>query len=282
MKKQIASLTIMALLFLGSCTTVPPGSVGVVVHNFGDNKGVDNLAYTTGLSWYNPMSTTIFIYPTNVQTAKWTKDINEGNPVNEEITFTNKDNMVISADVSISYSLNAEKVPYFYVKFRNDDINGFTHGFLRNVTRDAFNETGGGFSIDQIMGDNAKFLSDVREKVQKQVQNIGVNIEQFGIIGAPRPPQGVVDAINAKLTATQLAIQKENEIRQAVAQSKKNIAIARGDSASLVINAAGEARANQLKQTTLTDNLLRQQMLDKWDGKLPVYGTIPTMFKDVK
>lgn len=281
MKKLFGILAILTV-FITSCTTVPPGSVGIVVHNFGDNKGVDNLASTTGFTWYNPMSTTIYTYPTNVQTAKWTKDVNEGNPINEEITFTNKDNMVVSADVSISYSLEADKVPQFYVKFRNDDINAFTHGFLRNVTRDAFNETGGSYSIDQIMGDNAKFLADVRAKVQAQVKEIGVKIEQFGIIGAPRPPQGVVDAINAKLTATQTAMQKENEVRQAQAQAQIDIAAARGDSASNVIAAAGEAKANQLRQATLTDNLLRQQMLEKWDGKLPVYGTIPTMFKDVK
>lgn len=283
MKKSISLIALaIVVMFLTNCKTIPPGSVGVVVHNFGDNKGVSDVAVTAGFTWFNPMSTSIFEYPTNVQTAKWTKDPTEGNPSNEEITFTNKDNMVISADVSISYSLIYEKVPYFYVKFRNDDINQFTHGFLRNVTRDAFNETGGSFGIDQIMGDNANFLSEVRKKVQSNVESIGVNIEQFGIIGAPRPPESVVGAINDKLKATQVAIQKENEVRQSIAQAKKDIAEAKGDSASMVIRAAGEARSNQLRQTTLTDNILRQQMLDKWDGKLPVYGTIPTTFKDVK
>lgn len=280
--KKLFAVMLISTLFITSCTTIPPGSVGIIVHKFGDNKGVDNLTAKTGFTWYNPMSTSIFEYPTNVQTAKWTKSIDEGNPINEEITFTNKDNMAISVDVSISYSLNPDKIPYFYVKFRNDDIEAFTHGYLRNVTRDAFNETGGSFAIDQIMGDNAAFLTKVRNRVQSEVSEIGVKIEQFGIIGAPRPPQGVVDAINAKLTATQTAIQKENEVRKAQAQAQIDIAQAKGDSASNVIKAAGEARANQLRQTTLTENLLRQQMLEKWNGVLPVYGAIPTMFKDVK
>lgn len=281
MKKVIKTIAAMAVVLTG-CKTIPAGSVGIVVHNFGDNKGVDNVATTTGFTWYNPMSTSIFEYPTNVQTAKWTLSASEGSPNNEEITFTNKDNMVISADVSISYSLIYEKVPYFYVKFRNDNIDGFTHGFLRNVTRDAFNETGGSYSIDQIMGDNTKFLDEVRKKVQASVSSIGVNIEQFGIIGAPRPPESVITAINAKLQATQVAIQKENELRQSIAQAKKDVAEAKGDSASMVIRAAGEAKANQLKQATLTDNIIQQQMLEKWDGKLPVYGNIPTLFKNLK
>ena len=32
---------------------------------------------------------------------------------------------------------------------------------------------------------------------------------------------------------------------------------------------------------SLTPLLLQQQMIAKWDGKLPVYGTIPTLFRDV-
>ena len=27
--------------------------------------------------------------------------------------------------------------------------------------------------------------------------------------------------------------------------------------------------------------IVQQMMLDKWDGKLPVYRTVPTLFKDV-
>src|ERR1700739_3208609 len=47
MKKLLLSTLILGTVLLTSCTTVPPGSVGIVVHNFGDNKGVDNVATTT-------------------------------------------------------------------------------------------------------------------------------------------------------------------------------------------------------------------------------------------
>lgn len=284
MKKQtnlIIAIAFLALMFSSCNKTISPGSVGIVVNNWGDNKGVQDVTTTTGFTWYNPMKTDILEYPTSVQTAKWTKDPSEGAPQNEEITFTNKDNMTISTDVSISYSLTASKIPNFYVKFRNDDITAFTHGFLRNITRDAFNETGGSYSIDEIMGNNTKFLAEVRSKVQKEVNAIGVHIEQFGIIGAPRPPQGVIDAINKKLQATQLAIQKENEIRQAEAQAKINIANAEGSAKSLIIQAEADATANKLRQQSLTPLLVQQQFIEKWNGELPVYGTTPQLFKDI-
>ena len=247
MKKFNILTVAILLLTIHSCTTIPPGYVGIVVNQFGSNKGVQDVTVATGLAWYNPIKYDIYEYPTNVQTAKWTASLEEGKPQNEEITFTNKDNLVISADISISYTIKADKVPSFYVKFRNDNIEDFTHGYLRNITRDAFNETGGSYSIDQIMGDNTDFILKVREKVQKQVSEIGINIEQFGIIGAPRPPKLVTDAINAKLESTQIALRKENEIRQAEADAKK-----------VQIAADAESYANKVKQVSLTPLLVQQ------------------------
>jgi len=64
-------------------------------------------------------------------------------------------------------------------------------------------------------------------------------------------------------------------VAKSVAQANKDIAEARGDSASNVIRAAGEARANLLRQNSLTENLLKQQWIDAWKaGGSLVPGTI--------
>lgn len=274
-------MVVIILLVLGStafttgCNTViSPGHVGILVNQSGSDRGVQDYPLKTGRVFYNPITETVFEYPTFVQTAKWTKDPNEGHPQNEEITFTNKDQMLISADISLSYSLKADKIPAFYVKFRSDEIDSFTHGFLRNVARDMFNETAGKYSIEQIMGDNGPFLAEVREKLQRAVEPIGVSIEQFGLIGAPRPPQSVIDSINAKAQAIQNAVRTENEIRQSNAEAQKRIA-----------QAEGEAKANQILTNSLSPTLLewrrisiQEQATNKWDGRLPQYnagGAVP-------
>jgi regulator of protease activity HflC (stomatin/prohibitin superfamily) len=184
--------------------------------------------------------------------------------------------MLISADISLSYTLRAEKVPAFYVKFRSDDLDKFTHGYLRNVARDMFNETAGKYSIEQIMGDNAPFLQEVRQKLQAQVDNIGVVIEQFGLIGAPRPPDAVIGSINAKVQAQQIALQKQNEIMQAEAEAKKAVAVAEGEAKAKIALAEGEARANQLLAGSISPVLIewqklrvQQQAIDKWNGVRP-------------
>ncbi len=251
------------------CTTISPGHVGIVVDQFGSEKGVQTYTPKTGFFTYNPFTKTVFEYPTYTQNYVWTASTAEGKPVNEEITFTIAGNMIISVDVSIAYSLDPEKVPAFYVKFRNDDLSGFTHGFLHNVTRDCFNETGGKYNLDQVMGDNAAFILAVRTDLESRVGQYGVKIDQFGLIGAPRPPNEVRAAITAKIGATQLAIQKQNEIVQAEADAKKTVAAAEGQAQAILRVAQAQAQANRILSESITDRLVQYKGIEKWNGALP-------------
>jgi regulator of protease activity HflC (stomatin/prohibitin superfamily) len=273
-------LLFAASLSLTGCgTTVNPGYVGIQVDYYGKDKGVQSYPVVTGRVWYNPITTAVLEYPTFVQTAKWTRSLNEGAPVNEEITFTNADGMSVAADISVSYHLEMEKVPAFYVRFRSDDLNVFTHGFLRNLARDKFDSHGGRFRIDQIMGDNAQFVRDVRADLQTELDAIGVRIDQFGFIGAPRPPQQVIEAINAKVHANQLALQKQNELVQVQADAAKQVANAEGYAKSLLVKGEAEATYNKKLADSMSERLIEKWKLDKWNGVLPTVtgGAMPIL-----
>lgn len=285
---KLTKLALLAALVVTSSACVgrvEPGHAGIQVNSWGTNRGVQDYTITTGGYTYNPFTTSVFEYPTYVQSAVWTRDKAEGHPTNEEVTFTTNDQMAVAIDINIAYHLVQEKVPAFYVAFRSDDLNAFTHGWLRNQARDCINETAGKYKIEQIMGDNAPFIREVREDLQKKLDPIGVVLDQFGIIGAPRPPQPVIDAINAKNKAVQQAIQVENELRQSEAEAKKKVAQSEGEARSKIALAEGEAKANQVLQQSITPTLIQWRQLEiqtrateKWDGKLPQYtlgGGIP-------
>lgn len=270
MKRSLVALALAVVAALsGACTRVGPGYVGIKVSMAGDDRGVNSAVSTTGWTFYNPLLSTVLEYPTFNQSAVWTANLNEGNATNEEITFTNADQMLVAVDVNISYTLDPTRVPDFYVKFRNDDLNSFTHGYLRNAARDAFNTHAGRYKIEQIMGDNAQFVAEVRHSLEAEVAPLGVQIGQFGIIGAPRPPQAVIEAINAKVHAVQLAQQKQNELVQVEADLAKERAKAETYSGNTLIYANAEAEANAKIARSLTAELVEWKKLDKWDGKLP-------------
>lgn len=262
----VAITLILAVSFFG-CSVIGPGEVGIKVNYFGTQRGVEDFPLVTGMILFNRLTTKVFHYPVYVQTAVWTHSPYEGKAVNEEITFNSKEGLIIAGDISLSYQLEPKKVPHFYVKFRSDNLDTFTHGFLRNVARDHFNEVGSQYAVDDIYGPKKEeFLKIIRDRINKEVGDFGVHLEQFGFIGAPRLPQGVVDALNAKIKATQDAIRAENELRQAQAEAKKRIAAAEG-----------EARSNEILTRSLSDTLLRwrsleitQKAVEKWDGKRPM------------
>jgi len=272
-----AAVLLMVVVFgMFGCTRIGPGHVGIEINQAGSQRGVQDFTVKTGYLLYNPLFTSVVEYPTYMQTVVWTANPHEGHPTNEELTFTTKDSMVVSADVNLSYQLLADKVPSFYVKFRSDDLDTFTHGFLHNVARDCFNEVAGKFGVEQIMGDNAPFLKDARDCLQGRVTDIGVNIQQFGIIGAPRPPQQVIDSINLKVQAAQIALQKQNEVLQAEADAKKKVAEAEGQAKSAIAIANGEAEANRIRSASINPQIIEWQKLmvtdrwiARWNGQVP-------------
>lgn len=276
MKSLKIMLAGMLMLMAVGCTRIGPGHVGLLVSMAGSDKGVLDTPVSTGWVFYNPVSTNVIEYPTNMQTVHWTKSADEGKPVDESVTFTNKDSMAINADVNLSYTLDASKVPSFYVKFLAKDIDDFTDGYLRNVTRNCLNEAAGEYEIAQIMGDNSAFLKNAKDCLQKQVSGYGVNIDTLGITGAPRPPKVVLDQINSKNQAQQIALQKQMELQQVEADAAKQVAAAEGQAKAQIASANGEAEANRIRTQSITPVILQNKALDnqhdaiwRWDGKMP-------------
>lgn len=288
----VIGVSVSSVLLTGcmGCERIDPGNVGIKVNLTGDDKGVSKTELVSGRVFYNSFTTDILEYPTYVQTAQWSANTNDSaSGTNEEITFNSKENMAISADVSLSYAIERDKVSEFYVKYRNDDLAKFTHGIMRNVARDAFNEIAGTYAVEDIMGvKKEEFLEAVKKRVNERLSGVGVKIDQFGFIGALRPPTSIINAINAKLAATQAAQQAENELRTATAEAKKAEARALGEGASAIARAEaaaksriaiaeGEAKANALLNQSITPALIewrrlsiQEQAINRWNGARPM------------
>lgn len=266
MTRFLVSLLCAFLFVLSGCKHIDPGCVGVRVDSCG--AGISPDPVPVG---YHSVGACVSIieYPTWVQTAVWTHNVNEGHPTNEEISFTNADQMQIFADISISYQLDPKKVPAFYTKFRADELDTFTHGFLRNLAREKFDNVAGRYKIEQIMGDNSQFLKETRAALQADLEPYGVKIAQFGFVGAPRPPQSVIDSINAKAMATQKATQIELELKQSEAEARKQVAKAEGEAKAVRLRADAEAYANETVAKSLSQTLVEYERVKRWDGRMP-------------
>jgi regulator of protease activity HflC (stomatin/prohibitin superfamily) len=179
----------------------------------------------------------------------------------------------------MGYQLALSSVPKFYVQFRTDDMAAWQNGFLHNLARQEFDEAAGRFDVEQIMGDNAQFLRDVRTALQKDLDVYGITINQFGFLSSPRPPKAVLDAINASASAKQTAITTQNEVASTTAEMQKETIKANTYAQNTLIKAKAEAEANREIAASITPTLVEYQRTFRWDGKLPTMtgGVVPML-----
>ena len=248
-----------------SWRVIEPGYTGIKINRL-VNRGITGENIVTGFVFYNPIQSSIVVYPTFIQRVAWTHDVHEGSPRNEELTFNTKDSVPVNIDVAVSYQIDAIRVPDFYTKFRADNVDSFTHGFLRDTTRNIVAQIGSEYTFDEVNGARKEeFLAKVGKTLDETIKTYGITVQQFGLIGSLRPPQALLEAVNAKTQAIQKSIQVENEVRQAEAEAKKKVAIANGEAA------ANRALASSLDPKLLEWEklqIMRQQII-KWNGQMP-------------
>ena len=267
--KKIIVLGLM-LLVLTACDTVPVGSVGVLVHKLGGSRGVDSEEIGVGRVWLG-VNDELFTFPTYSQNESWVYRGPSGK--DESITFQTKEGLSVNADIGITYNIKEDKVSTVFQKYRKG-INEISDIYLRNMVRDALVKEASTRPIESVYGEGkADLIEDVETLVRSQVQDIGINVEKINWMGDLRLPQTVVDAINAKIGASQKAAQRENEVAQAKAEADKAIETARGEAQSKLAIAKAEAEAIRLKGDALKDNpkLAELSAIEKWDGVLPNY-----------
>lgn len=265
--KKFAALALV-MTSLAACSTVPAGHVGVKVYLLGGSKGVDSEELGVGRYWIG-MNEQLYIFPTYMQNYTWTKAPDATGNEDESISFQTIEGMTANADVGISYQLDPTKINKIFQTYRRG-VDEITDTFLRNMVRDALVKQASTKPIEYIYGaGKAELMKAVQEDVQKQVDAIGIKIDKIYWIGEIRLPQTVIDSINAKNAATQMAQQRQNEVAQARAEAEKKVAEARGEAESTLLKAKAQAEANRELAASITSDLVQYRALEKWDGVLP-------------
>lgn len=269
MKLSFTRWLLLALMLtvIAACSRVPAGNVGIKFNKYGSDKGVDLQelgpgTYWTGVSW------DMYTFPVFMQNYTWTKNSDSGD---ESMSFQTIEGLSVNADVGITYQLERGKIATIFQTYRRG-VDEITDTFLRNMVRDELNKQASSLPIEAVYGKGkAQLIDAVEANVRQQVAAIGIKIDRIYWIGDLRLPQNVVNAINAKIQATQMAQQRENEVAQAKAEADKARAEASGQADAKLTLAEADAKAIQLRGEALRNNpgLAELNAVDKWDGHLP-------------
>ncbi len=284
---------IFSVLVLGmSCTRIDAGYVGLKVDLLGSEKGAVQ-EIPAGRYFNISPNVDYYKFPQFTQTYKWTEGKDDTSPNDEAIRFQTGEGLQITADIGISFNVNKEKgtASKLFLQYRRG-IEELIDSVIRNKVRDTFMTIGSRYTADQIIGGKKDELLKNVESVVKDYFAPDIEIVSLSWLSSPRPPQQVIDALNEKVKATQIAIQRENEVRTAEAEAKKKVAEAQGRADSVVleanakakatlVEAEAQAKANKLLSESMTDRLIQYEYIKAWDGKLPTVqggsGTILDM-----
>lgn len=258
-KLVIGAVALLALiiLYLTCSTRIDAGHEGILVKLYGSSKGVQDISLVTGRVFFNPLTESVYEFPTFVQTADY-----------EPFTVNARDGSLFSVDPTITFRVRPGKSPEIFRKYRKN-INAITGTTLYNYVRDAFRIQFNKYTTDSMISNRESFENAVQQQLNNELTREGFELEQ--LTSGISYPQSITEAINSKNTAVQRAIQMENELRVTEANAKK-----------MIVQAEAEAKANQLRQQSLTPLLIQQQFIEKWDGKTPLYGSSPVFFKNAQ
>jgi regulator of protease activity HflC (stomatin/prohibitin superfamily) len=266
----IVSFFLLIFLFK-SCERIDAGHVGVKVNLYGDNKGVSDVTEVTGMVFYNPITHSIYEFPTFIQHKEYTGE--------NAFIVNSKDGSEFHISPIINYSVQREKVPTIFAKYRRS-LGEIEDGFLKTNIYDAFRMTANFYTAEELISNRQLFETKVRQTLDASLLKEGFVINQ--LTSNLVYPETFKHAIEAKNNAVQAALMAENKVKQAEAEAKIKVATAEGNAQAMLTSAKAEAEANRLKQATITPMLLQLEYINKWDGKLPVYGTVPQMFKNIQ
>lgn len=254
-------LLFILLIFWVFCfKMISPGYVGVIVDLLGSKKGVEAKELHVGLHWISPWKT-VYQFPIFEQNNTW-----EGE--RDGFNFQTSEGMAVSADIGITFHLRPESIPVIFQRYRRG-MDEITHVFIRNYIRDAINKSASKTKIEDLYSGKEGFFEDVENHVKKDLSPIGIEISRIYLIGRFHFPTTVISALNSKIEAMQRAQQRENELREAEAEAKKQIAKAEGQAKCAIVQAESESTANNLLSKSVTQELIQWQAIQKWNGILP-------------
>ena len=278
MKKLLLAAVAAGIFAVTSgCSKVPAGYVGVIVNLYGTEKGVNLQEVGTGRYWLTP-NEELYKFPTFTQTVSWDGE--------QSMTFQTVEGMKVTAGVGLTYHVKADQVPALFQKYRAG-IDEITNKFMRNMINDAFNEKASTLKVESVYGaGKSALLIAVEQRVQEQVESLGIVVERIYYSGDLGLPPQVTQSLNDKIKATQMAEQRKNEVQQSIAEANKERERAAGIADAALIIAEAEAKAITVRAEALRSNkdIIQLNAIEKWDGKLPTYvgGDVPMPFIKVQ
>lgn len=254
-KKSFLSLFCLLLIGFGCFTNIGANRVGIVYNPF--KGGIQSYTLGQGYKTKSPL-TKIYKINTEVQ----------------ELTFKNisvqtNDSQFVNAIIKAQVKIDSNKAFEYFSKYKDKNLEDIS-SLLSSTMQKQLETITTQYNIMDVLGAKRdEIVNKSLDLIQKELLKDGISVLRITLVDTDAGEQ------IEKAIANEAVAKKEAE----TAEYKKQKAQLEGE--AKVIEAQKEKEANELISKTLTDELLMEQFIEKWDGKLSVVSGNANGFFDI-
>ena len=236
-----AALSGVLCIGLSCVTSIPANTVGIK-YNFIFGTSEDTLS--EGLVLKSPLDK-VYLIDTTVQERTI-----------ENLSSQTKDSQFVTISVNVKYQVepaNAYKIYKGYKTLENLDTN-----LIANMAQRCIEEITTKYNIIEVLGEKRNDIYRDEVLLKERLLAEGINFKMLTI-----KDTDAGDEIKSAIRAEAIA-------KKAVETAEQNKQKAEIEAQTKLIEAEGEAAANKVKTESLTDQILVQQWIEKWNGIMPI------------
>lgn len=187
-------------------------------------------------------------------TREWSSTDGVGtSAVNQAIYAESSESIGFSAGMNCSAQIYSEEdaVKFLYC-YNNKPLSEIMDSEIRARVESKFVEECASRTLNEILTEKEEIMAAVREDVTTYFAERGITITVLGMKdGLEYDDPDIQTSINEKFSSEMKLTTQENENQRIISEAE------------------ALAEANRILSESLTDEVLKQQMYEKWDGKLP-------------
>lgn len=266
----LAVIIVVALILLLLCTTKVPAGYVAVQYNM--NGGVKDEVLSQGFHVVSPTVRTT-LYTVGLEQSYLTSDNRGDSEDDESFSASSSEGKAIQIDLTFTYQYQPENVVGVFNRFRGQSGKDVRDSFIKPNIISWTKEVVAKYKVSDILGaERANINVAMTDYLSNKFEPYGITISNVSLINV-EVDEETREAINAKITAQQNAetqnINNQTAIDKAKADAEVATTNAQAKADARMIEAEAEANANKMLEQSLTENILKQRYIEKWNGELP-------------
>lgn len=201
-------------------------------------------------------SAVLIVVDRKPETREWCNTEGVGTSVqNQAIYAESSESIGFSVGMNCSAQIYSEDdaVKFLY-SYNNKTLADIMDSEIRARVESDFVEQCAKRTLNQILVEKEEIMAAVRKDVESYFDDKGITITVLGMKdGLEYDDPDIQRSINEKFSSEQKLVTQENENKRIISEAE------------------AIAEANRILSNSITDEVLRQKYIEKWNGELPKY-----------